>query len=162
MGPCARVECCWLRIFLEHLSQVGLFAFYYCAGNIIDHRKCWQSYWSYWSYYLRWHWWKSNWELSAMSYSCRPVNNQMAQCNLKMYLLGFWCIQFYFVLPFFLWMQHTSQILIPSTCTFCLRVNYSTTPGVGDGQGGLACCDSWGHKESDITERLNRTELPYI
>ena len=26
---------------------------------------------------------------------------------------------------------------------------------VGDGQGGLACCDSWGHKESDMTERLN-------
>ena len=29
------------------------------------------------------------------------------------------------------------------------------TPGVGDGQGGLACCDSWGHKESDTIERLN-------
>ena len=29
------------------------------------------------------------------------------------------------------------------------------TPGVGDGQGGLACCDSWGRKESDMTERLN-------
>ena len=28
------------------------------------------------------------------------------------------------------------------------------TPGVGDGQGGLACCGSWGHKESDMTERL--------
>ena len=28
-------------------------------------------------------------------------------------------------------------------------------PGVGDGQGGLACCDSWGRKESDMTERLN-------
>ena len=28
-------------------------------------------------------------------------------------------------------------------------------PGVGDGQGGLACCGSWGHKESDMTERLN-------
>ena len=28
------------------------------------------------------------------------------------------------------------------------------TPGVGDGQGGLACWDSWGHKESDTTERL--------
>jgi len=28
------------------------------------------------------------------------------------------------------------------------------TPGVGDGQGGLACCDSWGRKESDMTERL--------
>jgi len=27
--------------------------------------------------------------------------------------------------------------------------------GVGDGQGGLACCGSWGHKESDTTERLN-------
>ena len=27
--------------------------------------------------------------------------------------------------------------------------------GVGDGQGGLACCDSWGRKEADMTERLN-------
>ena len=26
---------------------------------------------------------------------------------------------------------------------------------VGDGQGGLACCSSWGHKESDMTELLN-------
>ena len=33
------------------------------------------------------------------------------------------------------------------------------TPGVGDGQGGLACCDSWGHKESDMTEQLNWTKL---
>ena len=33
------------------------------------------------------------------------------------------------------------------------------TLGVGDGQGGLACCDSWGRKESDTTERLNWTEL---
>ena len=33
------------------------------------------------------------------------------------------------------------------------------TPGVGDGQGGLVYCDSWGHKESDTTERLNWTEL---
>ena len=29
------------------------------------------------------------------------------------------------------------------------------TPGDGDGQGGLACCDSWGCKESDTTEWLN-------
>ena len=29
------------------------------------------------------------------------------------------------------------------------------TPRVGDGQGGLACCTSWGRKESDTTERLN-------
>ena len=32
------------------------------------------------------------------------------------------------------------------------------TPGVGDGQGGLAFCDSWGCKEPDMTERLNWTE----
>ena len=32
------------------------------------------------------------------------------------------------------------------------------TLGVGDGQGGLACCDSWGRKELDTTERLNWTE----
>ena len=31
--------------------------------------------------------------------------------------------------------------------------------GVGDGQGGLVCCSSWGHKELDTTERLNWTEL---
>ena len=32
---------------------------------------------------------------------------------------------------------------------------FGWTLGVGDGQGGLACCNSWGHKESDTTERLN-------
>ena len=32
------------------------------------------------------------------------------------------------------------------------------TPGVGDGQGGLACCDSWGRKESDTIDRLTWTE----
>ena len=36
---------------------------------------------------------------------------------------------------------------------------FGWTPGVGDGQGGLACCGSWGHKELDTTERLNWTEL---
>ena len=36
------------------------------------------------------------------------------------------------------------------------------TLGVGDGQGGLACCDSWGRKESDTTKRLNWTELSLI
>ena len=37
------------------------------------------------------------------------------------------------------------------------------TPGVGDGQGGLACCNSWGRKELDTTEWLNWTEpLPYF
>ena len=36
---------------------------------------------------------------------------------------------------------------------------YNFTITVGDGQGGLACCDSWGCKESDMTERLNWTDL---
>ena len=34
---------------------------------------------------------------------------------------------------------------------------FKWTLGVGDGQGGLACCNSWGHKESDMTEWLNWT-----
>ena len=29
---------------------------------------------------------------------------------------------------------------------------FEQAPGVGDGQGSLACCSSWGHKESDTTE----------
>ena len=33
--------------------------------------------------------------------------------------------------------------------------------GVGDGQGNLGCCHPWGHKESDMTERLNWTDAPY-
>ena len=32
---------------------------------------------------------------------------------------------------------------------------FEWTPGVGDGQGGLACCDSWSRKELDMTELLN-------
>ena len=35
---------------------------------------------------------------------------------------------------------------------------FGWTPGVGDGQEGLACCGSWGRKESDTTEWLNWTE----
>ena len=34
---------------------------------------------------------------------------------------------------------------------------FGRTLGVGDGQGGLACCDSWGCKESDMAEQLNWT-----
>ena len=32
---------------------------------------------------------------------------------------------------------------------------FEWTPGVSDGQGSLACCSLWGHKESDMTEQLN-------
>ena len=37
---------------------------------------------------------------------------------------------------------------------------FEWTSGVGDWQRGLACCDSWGHKESDTTEWLNWTDAP--
>ena len=36
---------------------------------------------------------------------------------------------------------------------------FGWSPGVGGGQGGLVCCNSWGHKELDTTERLNWTKL---
>ena len=36
---------------------------------------------------------------------------------------------------------------------------FEWTPGVGDGQGSLPCCSSWGCKELDMTGRLNWTEL---
>ena len=36
------------------------------------------------------------------------------------------------------------------------------TPGVGDEQGGLACCDSWGRKELDMTEWLNWAEVNFL
>ena len=38
---------------------------------------------------------------------------------------------------------------------------FGWTPGVGDRQGGLACCSSWSHKESDMTERMNWTEMKW-
>ena len=38
---------------------------------------------------------------------------------------------------------------------------FGWTPGVGDGQGGLPCCGSWGHKVLDMTEWLNWTEPHY-
>ena len=42
------------------------------------------------------------------------------------------------------------------------RHGFGWTPGVGDGQGGLACCNSWGCKESDTTEQMNWTELNWV
>ena len=38
---------------------------------------------------------------------------------------------------------------------------FGWSPGVADGQGGLACCGSWSHKESDTNERLNWTDTSY-
>ena len=38
---------------------------------------------------------------------------------------------------------------------------FEQAPGVGDGQGSLACCSPWGRKESDTIEWLNWTESDY-
>ena len=35
---------------------------------------------------------------------------------------------------------------------------FEQTPGVGDGQGSLAYCNPWGHKQSDMTQQLNWTD----
>ena len=43
--------------------------------------------------------------------------------------------------------------------TDSMDISLSKFLGVGDGQGGLACCSPWGCKESDMTEWLNWTEL---
>ena len=39
---------------------------------------------------------------------------------------------------------------------------FGWTLGAGDGQGDLVCCSSWGHKESDMTEQLNRWIKPLL
>ena len=36
---------------------------------------------------------------------------------------------------------------------------FEQAPRAGDGQGSLVCCRPWGHKESDMTERLNCTDF---
>ena len=39
------------------------------------------------------------------------------------------------------------------------RHEFEQAPGVGDGQGSLACCSPWGRKESNMTEQLNHTNV---
>ena len=39
---------------------------------------------------------------------------------------------------------------------------FEWTPGVGDGQGGLTCCNSWGCKELDTTEQLNLNDAKFF
>ena len=60
------------------------------------------------------------------------------------------------------WGQEEEGTTEDEMATWHHRLNgheYEWTLVVGDGQGGLVCCDSWGRKESDTTERLNWTEL---
>ena len=60
------------------------------------------------------------------------------------------------------WGQEEKETIEDEVVGWHHRLNghgFGWTPGVGDGQGGLACCDSWGRRESDKTEWLNWTEL---
>ena len=60
------------------------------------------------------------------------------------------------------WRQKEKGVAVGEMAGRHHRLNgheFGWSPGVGDGQGGLACCDSWGRKELDMTERLNWTEL---
>ena len=45
--------------------------------------------------------------------------------------------------------------------TKCYGHEFEQALGVCDGQGSLACCSPWGHRESDMTEWLNWTEQIY-
>ena len=59
------------------------------------------------------------------------------------------------------WGQEEKGMTEDETAARHHRLNgheFEWTPGVGDGQGGLACCNSWSRKESDTTEQLNWTE----
>ena len=42
--------------------------------------------------------------------------------------------------------------------TNSMNMSLGKLRGVSDGQGSLACCGSWGHKESDVTERLRNNK----
>ena len=68
-----------------------------------------------------------------------------------------------YFLHFKTWIKIMVELLVGLSLFFCILNMYihetEWTLGVGDGQGGLACCDLWGHKESDATEWLNSTEL---
>ena len=47
--------------------------------------------------------------------------------------------------------------------TDAMNMNLGQTLGDGEGQGGLACCNPWGRKGSDTTERLNNNnEISFI
>ena len=52
------------------------------------------------------------------------------------------------------WFCYFIKLVLPEMYVEGNR-QYLVSSGVSDGQGGLACCNSWGRKESDTTEQLN-------
>ena len=58
------------------------------------------------------------------------------------------------------WFCYFIKLVLPEMYVEGNR-QYLVSSGVSDGQGGLACCNSWGRKESDTTEQLNWTESDF-
>ena len=52
------------------------------------------------------------------------------------------------------WLQSPCAVILEPPKIKYVTV-FTVSPSIGDGQGGLACCNSWGRKESDMTEQLN-------
>ena len=59
----------------------------------------------------------------------------------------------------FIWFHFVSFLSISILFVKSFFFFFSICSRVYDGQGGLVCCDSWGHKESDTTEWLKWTEM---
>ena len=61
------------------------------------------------------------------------------------------------------YMQSTSwetlKAMLKSNAQMLDGHKFEQVLGVGDGQGSLVCCSAWGHKESDMTERQNLTDI---
>ena len=94
--------------------------------------------------------------LHPWTVSWRQVCPRGSRCHCEATSLSLWC-------PFSPLPTVTCYLKSPRHVCTSLEHGYNYqsewTLGVCDGQGGLACCDSWGRKESDPTERLNWTEL---
>ena len=84
-----------------------------------------------------------NWNSSTLANSCEEVSHWKR----------LWCWEG--------WWQEEKGMRADEMAQWHHRLDgreFKWTPGDGDGQGGLACCYSLGHKESDMTEWLNWTE----
>ena len=55
--------------------------------------------------------------------------------------------------------KETTEDEMAGWCHWLNGCESEWNPGVGDGQGGLVCCDSWSRNESDTTEKLNWTGI---
>ena len=125
------------------------------AFDCVDHNKLWK-------FFKRWEYqttWPASWEI------CMQVRKQQLELDMeqqtgsksgKAYIKAVYCHPAY--LTYMQEEKGTTEDEMAGWHHWLDGHESEWTPGAGDGQGGLACCDSWGHKESDMTERLNWNE----